>query len=88
MSWRAPKDSILKTNAILMTPTQFLIPCACKKKYHLYGNCLDSETNRTEHRCMECPVYYECIVEISEETQRVKTFPKDKKRWIKKHGYI
>jgi hypothetical protein len=76
------EDGYYHVTAFEMTDKQFKVRCKCKKGYHLFGNCGDAVTNRTEYRSSHCPETDLCnmremAIHITEQTVRkLKSKPK------------
>ena len=71
------------TQCIARTKTQMLVPCTCKRKYHIFGY-RDGDEKVQTRGIDSCSSYSDVYIEINVEEKFMKRFPKTKKKLLLK----
>ena len=71
------------TQCIARTKTQMLVPCTCKRKYHIFGF-RDGDEKVQTRGIDSCSSYSDVYIEITGQEKIYEKFPKNKKNLLVK----
>ena len=69
------------TQCIARTKTQMLVPCTCKRKYHIFGY-RDGDEKVQTRGIDSCSSYSDVYIEITGQEKIYEKFPKNKKKLL------
>ena len=72
------------TECIARTKTQMLVPCTCKRKYHIFGF-RDGDEKFQSRGIDSCSSYSDVYIEITGQEKIYEKFPKNKNKLLLKN---